>query len=345
MKAENLDTSGIVVGPTEVTREGTTQLLRTAQYVSVNDTNKDLVLAMADMTIFENGVRSNLGADLSQRAPKWTVVDTNWNHATLRLMIQKARESGSNVAVEPVSVPKAARIFTPAPVGYYSTPAGIAFYKTKIFPDNHIDLVTPNQQELAALHAAAKEQEFFETDRWWQIIDALGIPSHGARDRFVSITNHEMTDAGIPIQTIQLLPYIPTILTKLGADGVLHTELLKPNDSRLTDPASAPYILSRCTNGSTEVGGVYMRLFPAVKAVNNAVSVNGVGDTFLGVLIAGLAKGLKLDEDLINIAQMGAVMTLRSKEAVSPDVKLLSQRLNMVKNRKLNEDLLDAAGF
>jgi pseudouridine-5'-phosphate glycosidase/pseudouridine kinase len=345
MKAENLDTSGIVVGPTEVTREGTTQLLRTAQYVSVNDANKDLVLAMADMTIFENGVRSNLGADLPQRAPKWTVVDTNWNHATLRRMIEKARESGSNVAVEPVSVPKAARAFTPASVGYYSTPAGIAFHKTKIFPDNHIDLVTPNQQELAALHAAAKEQEFFETDRWWQIIDALGIPSHGARDRFVSITNHEMTDAGIPIQTIQLLPYIPTILTKLGADGVLHTELLKPNDSRLTDPASAPYILSRCTNGSTEVGGVYMRLFPAVKAVNNAVSVNGVGDTFLGVLIAGLAKGLKLDEDLINIAQMGAVMTLRSKEAVSPDVKLLSQRLNMVKNRKLNEDLLDAAGF
>jgi pseudouridine-5'-phosphate glycosidase/pseudouridine kinase len=345
MKAENLDTSGIIVGPTEVTREGTTQPLRTAQYVSVNDTNKDLVLAMADMTIFENGDCGNFGADLTQRAPKWTVVDTNWNHSTLRGMIQKARESGSKVAVEPVSVPKAARIFTPAPVGHYSTPAGISFHKTKIFPDNQIDLVTPNQHELAAMHTAAKEHEFFETDRWWQIIDALGIPSHGARDRFVSITNNEMTDAGIPIQTIQLLPYIPTILTKLGADGVLHTELLKPNDSRLTDPASAPYILSRCTNGSTEVGGVYMRLFPAVKVVNNAVSVNGVGDTFLGVLIAGLAKGLKLDEDLINIAQMGAVMTLRSKEAVSPDVKFLSQRLNMVKNRKLKENLLDAAGF
>jgi pseudouridine-5'-phosphate glycosidase/pseudouridine kinase len=345
MKAENLDTSGIIVGPTEVTREGTTQLLRTAQYVSVNDTNKDLVLAMADMTIFENGVRGSLGADLPQRAPKWTVLDTNWDHATLRGMIQKARESGSKVAVEPVSVPKAARIFTPAPVGYYSTTAGISFHKTKIFPDNHIDLVTPNQHELAAMHAAAKQHEFFETDRWWQIIDAFGIPSYGARDRFVSITNHEMTDAGIPIQTIQLLPYIPTILTKLGPKGVLYTELLKPNDSRLTDPASAPYILSRCTNGSSEVGGVYMRLFSAVKVVNNAVSVNGVGDTFLGVLIAGLAKGLKLDEDLINTAQMGAVMTLRSKEAVSPDVKLLGQRINMVKNRKLNENLLDAAGF
>ena len=63
------------------------------------------------------------------------------------------------------------------------------------------------------------------------------------------------------LQTIQLLPLFPTILTKLGADGVLLTELLKPNDPRLTNPADAPYILSRCTNGSTEVGGVYMSMY------------------------------------------------------------------------------------
>ena len=76
---------------------------------------------------------------------------------------------------------------------------------------------------------------------------------------------------------------------------------------------------------------------PAVKVVNNPVNVNGVGDTFLGVLIAGLTKGLKLDEVLIDIAQEGAVMTLMSKEAVSPDVKLLNQRLN--------DNIRDAAGF
>jgi pseudouridine-5'-phosphate glycosidase/pseudouridine kinase len=260
-------------------------------------------------------------------------------------MVQKARDSGAKVAVEPVSMAKATRIFAPAPIGYYSTPEGIAFHKTKIFPNHHIDLVTPNQHELATMHAAAKQHEFFETDRWWSIIDALGIPGTGARDRFVSITNREMTDAGIPIQIIQLLPYIPTILTKLGPKGVLHTELLKPNDSRLTDPASAPYILSRCTNGSTEVGGVYMRLYPAVKVVKDVVSVNGVGDTFLGVLIAGLAKGLKLDEDLINIAQRGAVMTLRSKEAVSPDVKWLSTKLKELERKQLHKGILDAAGF
>jgi pseudouridine-5'-phosphate glycosidase/pseudouridine kinase len=142
-----------------------------------------------------------------------------------------------------------------------------------------------------------------------------------------------MTDEGIPLQTIQLLPFIPTILTKLGADGVLMTKLLKPDDWRLMDPTTAPFILSRTSNGSTEVGGVYMRLFPAVEKVNDVVSVNGVGDTFLGVLIAGLAKGLMLDKRLINIAQRGAVMTLKSTKAVNPQLGKLSNLLSKIEDK------------
>ena len=71
-----------------------------------------------------------------------------------------------------------------------------------------------------------------------------------------------------------------------------------------------------------------MRHFPAVEVVEDVVSVNGVGDTFLGVLVAGLAKGLTLDERLIETAQRGAVMTLRSKESVSPTLGLLQGKLD-----------------
>jgi pseudouridine-5'-phosphate glycosidase/pseudouridine kinase len=71
-----------------------------------------------------------------------------------------------------------------------------------------------------------------------------------------------------------------------------------------------------------------MRLFPALEVVEDVVSVNGVGDTFLGVLVAGLAKGLTLDERLVDIAQRGAIMTLRSREAVSPELGLLSDKLD-----------------
>jgi pseudouridine-5'-phosphate glycosidase/pseudouridine kinase len=189
------------------------------------------------------------------------------------------------------------------------------------------------------MHAAAYKWEFFESQRWWEVIDSLGIPSSGLRDRFVAVTNQKMTDEGIPLQTIQLLPFITTILTKLGADGVLLTEILKPDDPRLTDPAHAPWILSRCSNGSIEVGGVYMRLLPAVEVVEDVVSVNGVGDTFLGVLIAGLAKGSELDEDLINIAQRGAVMTLRSKESVSSQLGELTPELDRLQRNSITKAL------
>lgn len=72
-----------------------------------------------------------------------------------------------------------------------------------------------------------------------------------------------------------------------------------------------------------------MRLFPAVEQVaeKDVVSVNGVGDTFLGVLVAGLARGIPLGESLINVAQKGAVMTLKSKQAVSPALGELAAEL------------------
>lgn len=333
LKAEGLDTSGIeVLTPNEDATPSTSY--RTAQYVAINDVKKDLVLAMADMSIFATASPEPLMMMGSSIGLKWVVVDANWQRENIRSLISYYNKMDVKVAFEPVSVAKSAGLFEPDPTADRSVEHAL-----KPFPEHKVDLATPNQHELAAMHATAKKHEYFETDAWWKTIDALGIPSSGARDRFVSITNHKIADEGIPQQAIQLLPFIPTILTKLGSEGVLMTELLKPSDFRLFDPASAPYILSRCSNGSTEVGGVYMRLFPAVETVEDVVSVNGVGDTFLGVLVAGLAKGLNLNEQLVNIAQKGAVMTLRSKESVSPQLGELSVELEAL-TRKLPAALM-----
>lgn len=290
---------------------------------------------MADMNIFDSISPTSIHSSSPKGVTvpsevKWVVLDANWNKNHLRTFLTDNRSSPTKIAFEPVSAVKAAAIFEPDAENGFKGPYSGADHRLQPFPNNRLDLATPNQHELAAMYAAAKTHEFFESAAWWAVIDALGIPSSGARDRFISITNHAMTDAGIPLQSIQLLPFIPTILTKLGAEGVLMTELLKPGDARLTDPAAAPYILSRCANGTTEVGGVYMRLFPAAEVVEDVVSVNGVGDTFLGVLVAGLAKGVKLDEGLIDIAQRGAVMTLRSKEAVSPELETLTKELDVL---------------
>ncbi|XMA20659.1 hypothetical protein WAI453_013450 [Rhynchosporium graminicola] len=313
---EGLDTSGVKTLPSKLSETHRTAY-RTAQYIAINDQKKDLVLAMADMSLFAIISPKPLMMAGSSPSLKWVVVDANWSRSNIKALFKYYHNINAKIAYEPVSAAKSVLIFEPDSTS-----------KLQPFPNNTIDLATPNQHELAAMHAAAKKNEFFESQEWWTAIDALGIPSSGARDRFVQITNRNLTDQGIPIQVIQLLPFIPTILTKLGAEGVLLTSLLKPDDSRLTDPDSAPFILSRCANGSKEIGGVYMRLFPAAEVLEDVVSVNGVGDTFLGVLIAGLAKGVKLDDKLIDVAQRGAVMTLRSKEAVSPHLGELKEELN-----------------
>ena len=186
-----------------------------------------------------------------------------------------------------------------------------------------ISLATPNVFELETMYQTARKMAFFESPEWWEAINSFEMSSAGSRDRLVSIANARLVDKGIPQQTIQLLPYIPNLLVKLGEQGCLLAYVLSPGDPCLSDPESAPYILSRATSDKSLVGGLYMRHFPPAEVVpqEEIVSVNGIGDTMLGVLMAGLVKeGARLEE-LIPVAQRGAVCTLRSTAAVSPEVQ------------------------
>ncbi|KAI9812040.1 MAG: hypothetical protein M1827_004932 [Pycnora praestabilis] len=300
--------------------------MRTAQYMAVNDTKKDLMLAMADMSILESVPEDfdhTWKTTISTASPKWLVVDANWNPKVLRQWISVGKVTGAKVAFEPVSIAKSARLFTLPSSDSEET-------QLNIFPTHLVDITTPNAAELATMYSAARDAEYFHRQDWWAVIDALGISSAGARNKLVSITNVSLVDQGIPQQSIQMLPFIPCILTKLGPHGVLMTELLRPGDERLTSPDTAPYILSRSLDDATMVGGVYMRLFPSAEVVPDelVVSVNGVGDTFLGVLIAGLVSERPLAmERLVEIAQRGSVMTLKSKEAVSLELGVLKSDL------------------
>ncbi|KAI1739300.1 Indigoidine synthase A like protein-domain-containing protein [Xylaria scruposa] len=295
---------------------------RTAQYVSVNDANKHLVLAMADMDIFTNqSFSSSWASTIRSSKPKWLVVDANWKDHDIRAWVQAGKRNNAKIAFEPVSKAKSARLFC----------AERGLESLGVFPHATIDLTTPNQYELAAMHAAAQSNEYFDDPRWWSIIDAFGM--RGARDRFVKLTSAAMTDAGIPQQAIQLLPFIPTIITKLGSDGALLTTILKKDDARLYDATHEPFILSRCINDHADVGGVYMRMFPSVEQVTDVVSVNGIGDTFMGTLVAGLAQGGKI-ENLINVAQKAAVMTLRSPQSVSEKLGSLENELPAMAPRR-----------
>lgn len=284
---------------------------RSAQYVAVNDGKKDLVIAMADMGIFKDYPLPHHWQDtVAEIKPKWLVVDGNWSHEQLRTWLQAGRDAGSQIVFEPVSVEKSR--------GLFCREKGL--HKLRLFPDPSVTLASPNQYELAAMHQAAQENEYFESTEWFDIIDSFSM--RGARDKFVHLAGQDLTDAGVPIQSVQLLPYIPTLLTKLGSKGVLMTAILGKDDPRLRDRDEEEYILSRAPPTHPSVGGIYMRLFPAAEKVQDIVSVNGVGDTFLGVLVAGIAQGGRTDK-LINVAQKGAVLSLQWPGSVSPNVAKL----------------------
>lgn len=295
---------------------------RTAQYVAVNDGQRDLVMAMADMNIFTQHPLPEFWESAVESAkPKWLVVDGNWNPEQIRTWLQLGRDHGSNVAFEPVSVEKSRGLFCPER----------GLHKMRLFPNPSVHLASPNSYELAAMHEAAQKHDYFESSKWFGIIDAFGMI--GARDRFIHLTNEKLTDAGIPLQSVQLLPYIPTLITKLGSQGVLLTTILARDDPRLRDVDEEEYILTRAPPTHPTVGGIYMRLFPPVENVKEVVSVNGVGDTFLGVLIAGLAQGGRT-EKLIDIAQKGAVLSLKWQGSVSPQLSSLENELKRAAMRK-----------
>ncbi len=295
---------------------------RTAQYVAVNDGKKDLVVAMADMSILADPELESAEywrTCLESSKPKWVVVDGNWSPAIMSSIFSAAKAIRLPTAFEPVSVAKATRLFN------HYTPS---VQSTSTFPNHTVDLAAPNALELTSMYTEAREAGYFETPEWWNVIDNFGLSDSGSRDKFAVITSHSLVEQGVPQQVVQLLPYFPSLIVKLGPLGCLLTQILKPEDPRLTKAEWSRFILSRNFDNPS-IGGIYMRLFPPFRQVTDdeIVSVNGIGDTMLGVIMAGLVKGLTLDQ-AVPIGQEAAVLSLGSAEAVSPAVRQLQTKLS-----------------
>ncbi|KAL5114399.1 hypothetical protein ACEQ8H_007709 [Pleosporales sp. CAS-2024a] len=230
---------------------------RTAQYVAVNNVNKDLALAMADMSILESIPHStitSLATSLfrdSPRRPRVFVADANWSSPALHTFLDAAQHPSTTTMFEPVSTAKALRIFPSSP-------------STLTYPI--VDIITPNDHELAALHAHAASTWLFDQPSWFSAIDALGIPPSGLRVPLALATSSALVDKGIPQQAIKLLPFFPSILTKLGPNGVLLVRRLAPDAPELHDPRERRHVLARHSTADDQHvgvggGGLYVRLF------------------------------------------------------------------------------------
>lgn len=317
---------------------------RTARYVAINDKQRNLFLGMADMKVLESedidfdGLWNSV---LETYRPKWLVVDANWSSLTLRKWITAARSVGTKIAYEPVSATKSRRLFHESWRDHLKLMTGEFPERSTFGSYRSVDLATPNEIEL---HSMCEEARCL--DAWSAFLASIEFPDVV---QYIGSRQSRLTDSIDPktlIAALKLLSEIPCILTKLGAKGVLLTEFLRTGDKRLSDPLKAEHIffqrlctekisdklslsLPKTEEGSSLFGieGVHIQHFPAEIVPNESVlSVNGVGDTFLGVLLANLVRdgGMQSIEESIPLAQKGAVLTLKSYESVSPAIKSLA---------------------
>ena len=338
LEARGMDTTGI-----QVSHSGSS----TAQYVAINDRDKDLVLAMADMAILEDTklpFSTRWAPSLSLSKPKWAILDGNWSATTLREWIQAARAAGAKIAYEPVSVEKSTRLLHEDWKTHLDTLLQTkADHSTQASGGSRlVDLAAPNALEAIALAGAISG-----LDAWTSFLSS--IPPDTLKDHVQSHLGPS-SSAGLNIDaalaSLKLLSRIPLVLTKCGPSGVLHVESLAAGDARLSDPEEQRHILTRklssakadsprprfvvpeVEEGSTMGGiaGVYLRHYPVPEEVERekVVSVNGVGDTFLGIVVAGLATGDGGNlRGLVEVAQRGAALTLLSGDSVSLEVRNL----------------------
>ena len=323
------------------------------KYIAVNDAHKELVVGMADMSIMEASSYEDMKLPFkfedrwlpvieAQKRPSsqvsWLVVDANWDTDFLHKWLYHARDCKLSTAFEPTSAAKARRIFTdiPSEALLPSPNPNSLSPNANSSPPQLVDLATPDAAELMSMYDAAHEAGLFSRQDWRDTMDAMGLAKDPAEaNRTMEwATSHQLMESGIATRAIQLLPFIPNLAIKLGAEGVFLIRLLKPNDPALWEPDEGRFIIGRSSNERMGVSGVYARLFipERVLGKDEIVSVRGAGDTFLGALLGDYAlRKQELNgeqprlEHGIPFAMRASVLTLQSEESVSVEIRKLER--------------------
>lgn len=327
------DEQGILVSETE----------RTAQYIAMHDSKGDLIVACADMDIIKNMDPEYIKSQIEAARPSSVLIDGNIGHDAKLAAVLAARSVNALVGFEPTSVEKAA--------GIAGTPFGKRGQILKPVPHHTVDFSTPNVYELSSMHAKLQDNEYFDVDGWFPIVDALNLGT-SFRNRMELFTKsvpeiEGILTNGIAQMAVQMLPYIPNLFVKHGARGVILFQLLLddatisrqlgqlgPNASSSYDIDAKSNVVSAFFRGraGTETG-LLVQHFPAISTDPvSIVSVTGAGDTFCGVLLTESATNKewlyspKEKEAVLAYAQKCASLTIQSKDSVSTEIIDLLKR-------------------
>lgn len=334
-----IDQQGILISETA----------QTAQYIAMHDTKGDLIVACASMDIIKNMDPKFIEEHIKSAKPTCVLFDGNIGQDQKLATVRAARSVGALVGFEPTSVEKAAAIG--------AVPLGRRGQILKCVPNHTVDFSTPNVYELTAMHEKLQDEEYFDIENWFPVIDVLNLGSafRNRMEGFVRAVPEisEILVDGTVQKAIQLLPYIPNLFVKLGPNGVILFQLLfdvetqiDPQLDQLGPNVTSSYDINDQTNvvsayfaGRDDGGsklGLLIQYFPAVSTnPSSIVSVTGAGDSFCGVLLAESARSssgsgagsggdwlynIAEKDRVLELAQKAASLTIQSEQSVSTKI-------------------------
>lgn len=311
--------------------------LESAQYTAMLDPEGELLLACADMSIFERPEGMEFFKEQIIRAqPETLVVDCNLSPEVLNLILETAKKDlkqPPKLIIEPTSAVKLSRI------------AKVNTKNLGVFPNNTITMITPTVGELESIHSSFSQRELLDDyDEWFPALDLLGINSQ-FREKMAARANKNknlkyLLEQGVIQQCLHLLPYVPNIAVKLGKRGVVLVKLSTDVERYKSIPTSSPFapafiITSEGQQFEDRRAGAVIEYFPIPTQNENiqVVNVTGAGDTFIGVLSSYASRNDWLDSEIKSIeqewhmwesfynAQVASGLSIQSHKAISPEIQ------------------------
>ncbi|KAG2061790.1 hypothetical protein BDR06DRAFT_945824 [Suillus hirtellus] len=293
---------------------------------------------VADMDLVRNMDGHVAREFILAHKPKLLAVDGNLSPDTLKVVVSECSQNGVDVFFEPTSVVKSASIL-PAIAGNFDQLAW-----------SPITFVSPNLLELAHLYQQAQLLNLTSHDRWWQVLDSLGLGSKFRTDLDLlsrrEASSHDtsrgnlafLVEKGVAQMAINLLPFFRHLVIKCGDLGVVVVMRFTGDDaaesswSRESTNHHKRYVVSHSpTSGDI----VVLQHFPAMQLPSDAlVNTTGAGDSLVGALLAALVQSPKAFHSTISlqrtidIAQHAALLSLQSPLAVSPLLSSLHGELS-----------------
>lgn len=293
---------------------------------------------VADMDLIRN-MDGHLAREIIlAHKPKLLAVDGNLSPETLKVVVSECLRNGVDVFFEPTSVVKSASIL-PAIAGNLNQLAW-----------SPIAFASPNLLELTHLYQQAQFLDLTSHDRWWQVLDGLGLGSkfrtdldllsrRNASDQDTSRGNLGfLVEKGVAQMAINLLPFFRHLVIKCGDLGVIVVSHFMGDDAAesLWSTESTNHH-RRCvvSHSSTSDDIVVLQHFPAMQLPSDvSVNTTGAGDSLVGALLAALVQSPKAFHSevslqrMINTAQYAALLSLQSPLAVSPLLSSLYGKLS-----------------